>query len=75
MAKRLDYLDRAKGLLIILVVIGHIWQSGPVFNIIYAFHMPAFFLISGILFHHTKASSRPFGAFLRSRLYSFGIPF
>ena len=42
--KRLDYLDRAKGILIILVVIGHIWQSGPVFNVIYSFHMPAFFV-------------------------------
>lgn len=32
MSKRLDYIDKAKGILIILVVIGHIWQSGPVFN-------------------------------------------
>lgn len=75
MTKRVDYLDRAKGYLIILVVIGHIWQSGPVFNVIYAFHMPAFFVISGILFQHTKADKRPFGTFLKSRLFSFGIPF
>lgn len=75
MAERLDYLDRAKGYLIILVVIGHIWQSVPVFNVIYSFHMPAFFLISGILFQHTKADNRPFGTFLKSRMFSFGIPF
>ena len=75
MKERLDYLDRAKGYLIILVVIGHIWQSGPVFNVIYAFHMPAFFLISGILFRHTKAYQRPFGTFLKSRLFAFGVPF
>ena len=75
MTERLDYLDRAKGYLIILVVIGHIWQSGPVFNVIYAFHMPAFFLISGILLQHTKADKRPFDTFLKSRLFSFGIPF
>lgn len=75
MAKRLDYLDKAKGILIILVVIGHIWQSGPVFNTIYAFHMPAFFLISGILLQHTKSYEKPFGVFLKSRLFSFGIPF
>ncbi|MBO4887447.1 MAG: acyltransferase family protein [Firmicutes bacterium] len=75
MAKRLDYLDKAKGILIILVVIGHIWQSGPVFNVIYAFHMPAFFLISGLLLQHTRSYEKPFGVFLRSKLFSFGIPF
>ncbi len=75
MAKRLDYLDKAKGLLIILVVIGHIWQSGPVFNVIYAFHMPAFFVISGILLQHTRSCEKPFGSFLKSKLYSIGIPF
>ena len=75
MKERLDYLDRAKGYLIILVVIGHIWQSGPVFNVIYAFHMPAFFVISGILFQYTKAAQRPFGTFLKSRLFAFGLPF
>ena len=75
MAKRLDYLDIAKGILIILVVIGHIWQSGPVFNIIYAFHMPAFFLISGMLLRYTCSYKKPMRTFLKSRLFSFGIPF
>ena len=46
---RLDYIDRAKGVLIILVVVGHIWQSGKVFNTIYFFLMPAFFAISGLI--------------------------
>ncbi len=75
MKKRLDYLDRAKGILIILVVIGHIWQSGPVFNVIYAFHMPAFFVISGILMNETRSYEKDFGSFFGSRLFSFGIPF
>ena len=75
MSKRLDYLDKAKGILIILVVIGHIWQSGPVFNIIYAFHMPAFFLISGMLLRYTGSYKKPMRTFLKSRLFSFGIPF
>jgi fucose 4-O-acetylase-like acetyltransferase len=75
MAKRLDYLDKAKGILIILVVIGHIWQSGPVFNVIYAFHMPAFFVISGILLQHTRSYEKPFGSFLKSKLFSIGVPF
>ena len=75
MGKRLDYIDRAKGFLIILVVIGHIWQSGPVFDLIYSFHMPAFFVISGLLLCETRAYEKKFGKYFLSRLFSFGIPF
>ena len=73
--QRLDYIDRAKGILIILVVIGHVWQSGYVFNTIYVFHMPAFFVISGILLSYTRSHEKGFGRFVRRRLFSFGIPF
>ncbi|WP_346939706.1 acyltransferase family protein [uncultured Clostridium sp.] len=45
---RNDYMDIAKGILIILVVIGH---SGFKYSkYIYWFHMPAFFFISGYFF-------------------------
>jgi len=42
---RLDYIDVAKGILIILVVLGH--SSFPFSKYIYWFHMPSFFIISG----------------------------
>lgn len=45
--KRYDYLDLAKGLLIISVVLSHSPFDNAMF--IYWFHMPAFFIISGIL--------------------------
>lgn len=44
---RLDWLDSAKGIGILLVVIGHIWTGGIVRDDIYAFHMPLFFLLAG----------------------------
>lgn len=47
--KRIDYFDIAKGLGIILVVIGHL-DSTCVHTIIYYFHMPLFFFISGIFY-------------------------
>lgn len=75
MKERLDYIDRARGILIILMVIGHIWQSGFVFDTIYAFHMPAFFVISGMLMQHTRSYEKPFGQFLRAKIISYGIPF
>lgn len=48
-ANRLDWVDAAKGVGIILVVAGHVWTRGPVRDAIYAFHMPLFFLLSGYL--------------------------
>lgn len=58
MQKRIEYLDLAKGIGIILVVLGHYLEvfmrenfDGNMLHIlIYSFHMPFFFLISGILF-------------------------
>ncbi len=75
MGKRLEYIDKAKGILISLMVIGHVWQSGFVFNTIYAFHMPAFFAISGILMAHTESYRKPFRKFVKSRIFAYGIPF
>ena len=61
--KRSAYMDVMKGLLIILVIIGHL----PYFDydsrtlvLIYSFHMPAFLIIGGMLSHidnNTKFST------------------
>lgn len=57
-SKRLDYLDMAKGIGMLLVLIGHlqgdtIFSLSPYFHplcvFIFAFHMPLFFIISGTL--------------------------
>ena len=47
---RLDYLDAAKGIAIIAMMMGH-WKLHPVNVIVYSFHMPLFFFISGYTFH------------------------
>lgn len=75
MKKRLDYIDRAKGILIILMVIGHIWQKGYLFDFIYAFHMPGFFIISGMLMCHTRSCEKNYLTFAKSRVLAYGMPF
>ena len=52
--QRIHILDTLKGILILLVVIGHLLEvipgfglSHPLYKIIYSFHMPAFIFISG----------------------------
>lgn len=48
--ERLDYLDLSKGLAIILVVLGHIdLGDNPLCIWIYSFHLPLFFIASGVL--------------------------
>ena len=53
----LDWVHIAKGLAIVLVVVGHFYPvQSPEYwtvmhQVIYAFHMPVFFLLSGYLYH------------------------
>lgn len=43
-------IDNAKGIGILLVVFGHcLWVSEDILTLIYSFHMPLFFMISGFL--------------------------
>jgi len=53
-ATRVVWIDIFKGIGILLVVIGHILAEQkncpPLYNIIYMFHMPLFFFISGYLY-------------------------
>ncbi len=71
MNNRIEYLDIAKALGIIFVVIGH---SGMVIGkFIYLFHMPLFFLISGYFYKDKYSYS--FLDFLIKRIKSLYIPF
>lgn len=47
--------DRAKGIGMILVIYGHIFTYGEIpFSIIFSFHMPLFFVVSGMLISPLK---------------------
>lgn len=49
--KRNILYDRVKGIGITLVVMGHMFTYGSLpFAVIFSFHMPLFFFISGVLF-------------------------
>ena len=54
-AKRIDWIDAAKGIGIIAVVVGHVVEpTGYLARTLYSFHMPLFFVISGYLFNFEK---------------------
>jgi fucose 4-O-acetylase-like acetyltransferase len=58
---RIDFIDKIKGFAILLVVIGHVIQFNTddfrhniFFSIIYSFHMPLFFFLSGYIAANSK---------------------
>lgn len=73
---RQKYLDAAKGIGILLVVLGHASLKNEfVLAYIYSFHMPLFFIIAGMLLKQTCARERNFSSLVRSRLYSIMLPY
>lgn len=63
---RLSYIDWAKVTCILLMICCHAGQKGLILDITYQFHMPLFFIISGMLF-------RPKGVILELKLFGFPI--
>jgi fucose 4-O-acetylase-like acetyltransferase len=68
-AKRIEWIDIAKGIGIVLVVMGHMQIMG---RFIYSFHMPMFFMLSGMCFHPEKYPQ--FVPFLKRRINQLLIP-
>ncbi|MCC8051728.1 MAG: acyltransferase family protein [Clostridiales bacterium] len=81
--KRNKILDAMKGILIILVVLGHIivdiyapenYSNNILFKICYSFHMPAFIMISGYLVGKKDVNYIK-GKWIKKRFLSLGIPY
>lgn len=70
--RRIEWLDSCKGFAIMLVVIGHIVDGymdaklfteysplmNAIHNVIYSFHMPLFFTLSGYIFYRAYCVNR-----------------
>ena len=81
---RLDYIDVAKGMCILLVVMGHILQyncegngARMVFDFIYSFHMPVFMLLSGyvVSLSRDRVVKENAMVFIKNKFVSLVIPF
>lgn len=73
--RRITWIDAAKGLGIILIVLGHLAsvEAPSAFYVyIYAFHVPLFFFISGLTL---KPGGKPFGAMLADKARTLLAPY
>lgn len=70
--QRVEWVDIAKGIGILLVVLGHCLPPYSLMNrIIFSFHMPLFFIISGFFFN----KSNNFITILKKRIISLLVPY
>ena len=76
MQKRIHYLDIVKSIGIIFVILGHIESLYmPFRNYIVAFHMPLFFIVSGMLFYHNSEEERNIRDYIKGKAYRIMIPY
>lgn len=75
--KRLDYVDAAKGLSIIMIMMGHITSySNPLDNWMSSFKVSVFYIISGFLMCYTgSVKKRSFSVFTGKILRSLAVPY
>lgn len=71
-SKRLAYIDTAKFLAIFAVAFAHISETGIAIPLLYSFHLPLFFFLSGATLHIDK--DRKFGDYLVKKIKSYVMP-
>lgn len=77
---RINYLDTIKGMAIVLVILGHVLDGVIhaqlplnatfgylLYSFIYSFHMPVFFILSGMFFEHSFFKRGPV-SFLKNKI-------
>lgn len=82
----MEWVNYAKGIGIVLVVVGHVWRGVEglatpgqdrvmtvIDTAIYQFHMPLFFLLSGLFV--AKSARRPFVGFVLQKLKTIAYPY
>ena len=81
---RLHYFDMAKGIGIFLVILGHLqgeyfFSLSPIFSPlcvwIFSFHMPLFFIISGMLINYKNDTEKNLKTLIFKRFKSIGVPY
>lgn len=73
---RLEYIDLCKAIGIILVVLGHTYY-GPqlLYNLIYCFHMPLFFAVSGYTYDKARNAHMGFLLFAKKKARQLLVPY
>lgn len=72
---RENWIDVARGFVIVVMLIGHSGVPQPLYKYIYGFHMPFFFILSGYLFNFDKWNKLGIKALFSKRFKNYVIPY
>lgn len=72
MKKRIHWIDICKAAAIFAIVLGHVLRSGPLQQYVLSFHVPLFFLLSGVVF---SSGDKGFFAFIKSKAKAILVPY
>lgn len=70
---RILYIDLARGLTMLTILWGHVMLTGSVNLVVYAFHIPVFFFLSGMVFRKDKYPT--LGSLVKRRVETLLIPY
>lgn len=70
---RILYIDLARGITMLTILWGHVMLTGVVNQIVYAFHIPVFFFLSGMVFKQEKYPD--FTSFVKRRMKTLLVPY
>lgn len=70
MKNRLKYIDIAKGIAIICIILGHL-ENANINRIVFTFHVPIFFFITGCFTNKKKS----IGAFIKEKVRTLLVPY
>ena len=73
LTKRVPWIDICRGIAILFVLYGHILTADKQHYLIYAFHMPLFFFLSGIVFK--PIMTKPFSFIIKKNVKQLLIPY
>ena len=73
-AKRIEWIDFARGIGMLLVILGHCRIPNPYWKAIYMFHLPLFFMVSGCIYS-PKKNSIPFIQFVKQNAKKYLLPY
>lgn len=74
--ERIDYLDIAKGIGMLLVVIGHVdYVDASIRNYIFSFHMPLFLFVSGMLLWYKQEEQSGWSVLIGKKARNLLLPY
>ena len=73
--RRILWIDQLRGIALFFVVVGHVALPPRIKSVIYSFHMPLFFIISGLTLNNEKIQKIPLREYVKDKAKKLILPY